>query len=482
MKTKEEIMKNVNAIGENAELIKPSWEYMKYLENPNLFNLITENEFNKKIVGEYDARKTIFLVTNMRNVENLNKATDNLIINAISGTGKDYITEAIFEIIHPKEKEELIRISPKVLAYTRNRAINPLATWKGIALRLEDVGNDVLNDDAFKVMSSANPNKINYSKIVNKGKIINIEIEGKPSIVLTIANANPREEQLRRFPICYLSEEIDQTKEILKRQGEYAKKGISIDYNPNLVEALRYLKRIKVKIPYAEKLVNLFCPENVIVRTHFPRFLDYIKSSCSLHQYQRKMDSEGYYIAEPQDYNIARIVLIKTTSNILMIPLSKLQRDILDVFEIRNLQKKSVDDLLDLKQIERLNISDKWLRTQLDFLTSKTFLIKDKERRYDEAGKIIPKPVFVYSYNPLQKLVIPEFKDIELPKSSSNATNKEITTNTSNTSNSEVKEVKEVKEWELEIEQNSDNIDFSTLGIEEILESNDEKNKNSSNT
>jgi len=446
MKTKKEIEKNLE---KGMELSKPDWLAMKYLGDKNLFNLITEKEIDKKVFGEIEARKTIFLVTCMRLVENLNKATDNLMINAISGTGKDCIAEAVFKIIPQEEKEELIRISPKVLAYTRNKAIDKEATWKKIALRLEDVGNSVLNDDGFKVMASASPNEINYSKIVNKSKIINIEIEGKPSIILTIANVNPKEETLRRFPIVYLNENRNQTKEILKRQGEYAKKGLSVEYNSSITRALTFLKRVKVKIPYADKLVNLFSPENVIVRTHFPRFLDYIKASCSLHQYQRKKDKEGYYIAQSEDYEIGRIALIKTTSNILMIPLSKLQKNILDVFEKQDIKNKSVDDVAQLKEIGKLNISDKWLRTQLDYLNSKTFLIKDKERRHDEAGKIIPKPVFVYSHNKMAKLEIPKFKDID--KNTSITTNKDITTITSNTTNSRVNEVNEVNERELDI-------------------------------
>lgn len=96
-------------------------DMLDILKRHDLFNEITEKEFDRKIVGEIEARKSIFLVANMRNVENLNKATDNLMVNAFSGTGKDHITEAIFEFLPDDEKEELIRTTPKVLAYTRNR-------------------------------------------------------------------------------------------------------------------------------------------------------------------------------------------------------------------------------------------------------------------------------------------------------------------------------------------------------------------------
>jgi len=338
-----------------------------------------------------------------------------------------------------------------------------LPTWKKTTLRLEDCTNEVLNDDSFKVFSSANPNKINKGKIVNKGKILEIEIEGKPSIIMTTAEASPKEEQLRRYPICPLDEGIHQTQEILKRQSEYAKTGKTSDYNNNIKECLKFLKRIKVKVPYADKLIKIFSPENVIVRTHFPRFIDYIKSSCSLYQYQRQKDIDGYYIAEKQDYDIARMMLKKTTSNILMIPLDKTKKAILSAFENDNLQKKSVDDLQDYDLIKKMNITPEWLRRQLDWLSAKTFLIKDKEKRYDEAGKIIPKPIYIYSFNKIQKLEIPEWE--ELDEVSSITMNTDFTSNTSISSNSGVSEVNEL------IEQKKDITPLDKLTDEQIKES-----------
>lgn len=317
-----------------------------------------------------------------------------------------------------------------------------LPTWKKVSLRLEDASNEVLNDDSFKVFSSANPNKINRGKVVNKGKIIEIEIEGKPSIIMTTAEASPKEEQLRRYPICPLDEGINQTKEILKRQSEYAQTGKTVDYDNTIRNALKMLKRIKVKVPYADKLIKIFSPENVIMRTHFPRFIDYIKSSCALYQYQRQQDTEGFFVAERQDYEIASMMLKKTTSNILMIPLDKTKRAILSVFEQKNLQRKSVDDLQDLDEIKKLNIDVEWLRRQLKWLSAKTFLVQDKERRIDESGRTIPKPVHVFSYNRLQSLEIPDWNGLD--QISSNSSDKDFTSNCSNSGNTGVNEVNEL--------------------------------------
>jgi hypothetical protein len=446
-KNQEEELKN-KLLQEHKEKISTDTEVLKLLKDKEILELFNK-EFDKKIVKEFETRKTLFLINNMCNVENLNKATDNIMLNAPSGVGKDYISEAIFDIFPEEEKEELIRTTPKVLAYTRNSLEDPKATWKKVRLRLEDAGNDVLNDDCFKVISSSNPNKKNKAKSVQKGKVIEIEIDGKPTITLTIATANPKEEILRRFPICDLDEGINQTKEILKRQSQFAVSGKTIDYDEKFTDALRLLKRVRVKVPFAEKLVEIFCPENVIVRTHFPRFLDYIKSSCSFHQYQRTQDEEGYFLAEKQDYDIARMMLIKTTSNIFMIPLTQLLQKIMKVFEDDELQRKSVDDLQEFEGIKKLNIDIEWLRKKLNWLVSKGFLSRDSEKRFKEDGRPIPKPIYVYSYNKLQRLEIPKWEEI-----SSFTQDYKNTTNSSNTTNTGVIVVNEVNEYQRDKKNN----------------------------
>lgn len=434
------------------------------LKNENLLDLFDE-EFNKKIVKEHDARKVIFLIQNMRNVENIGKGTDNLIVNAVSGTGKDHITEAIFEILPTEEKEELVKTTPKVLSYTRNRNVEPEATWKKTALRLEDVTNAVVNDEIFKVFLSANPNKVNYGKTVNRGKVIDIAIEGKPSIILTIANATVGDEQLRRLPNIFLDEGINQTQEILKRQAKFAVEGKSIDYDPYFTYSLRLLKRVNVKIPYAEKLVQIFqnSIQNVIVRTAFQRFLDYIKSSASFHQFNREVDSTGSVIANEQDYKYGVLCLKKTTSNIYMIPLSRLDETIYNLFKEKNLEDISFDEIYNLPEIQHLGKGDRWIRFRLDFLVSKNFLTRKTEHIQGSF-----KPINKYSYNKLEEFKIPTFTELTMLNSNSNTsinTNTSINSFTSNTNKNDVKkkkegvfEVFEVNETEL---HNTQNCNFS---------------------
>lgn len=402
-------------------------ECKQILEHPNLWEMIDE-EFNKKIEGEELARRSIFFTFNMRNVKNLNKASDNLMINDEGGVGKDHVVSAVFDIIPDSEKVKKVRISPKVLAYLHDDKNNPEG-WVKKCLYLEDVPNNVINDDAFKVMASAEPNGRTETSIVVNNSIKNINIVGKPSIVITVASTSPKWELLRRFPIHNLTSSVNQTKAILRKQAFFAERGVSIHYNSLIKKSLSYLKRVDVRIPFAINIASKFPHENTIVRTHFPRFLDMIKSCCALYQYQRKVDEEGYYLATAEDYELARSMLLATTSNQFMIPLTKLQRNILEKFSELEFKTWTFEELEKEMQVIA---EGRWLRNQLNILVKARLLTRGNERK---EGSI--KPVATYEFNPTHRVDIPKFEDLfdkNIEKTSSNNThNTNSSHNTNNT-------------------------------------------------
>jgi hypothetical protein len=301
----------------------------KYLKNPNLFNEITEIEFDKFIVGEIPTRKAIFLCSCGRLVENSQIASYNLLITSSAGAGKDYIVGNILRVIPKEEYIKRTRISPTAFTYWHNSKNDKNWTWNGKVFYTEDISEGVLNSDVFKVMCSSGSS----TTIVIDQEAIDIHIEGKPVIITTTANAVPSPELTRRFEFCNLDECENQTEDIMKRHSEYAQIGIIPDYNLDYTKAMTLLKRVKVKIPFAKRIYKSFPRKNIMMRTKYPRFLDFIKSSCAFHQYQRKTDEEGYLLAEEQDYEIARIVLKKLTSNKYLIPLTINQQKIIKFFE-----------------------------------------------------------------------------------------------------------------------------------------------------
>lgn len=316
-------------------------EVRAILEDPKLWSRITKTEFDKKIVGEHETRETIFLCACGRLVENSQESSFNLMVNSASGAGKDYVTSKVLEILPGNALEKRKTISPKVFSYWHNSKFEPDWTWDGKVCYLEDVPNSVLNADPMKLMASSGNG---ISTIVINNRAVDIVVRGKPVLMITTAASTPNPENLRRFNILNLDESKDQTKEIMKRQAEFAKRGLVPEYDNMIKRALGYLARVKVKVPFAERIYPHF-PDNIIIRTAYNRFLDYIKASAALYQFQRDPDEDGYLIATDEDYKRAKVALMKTTSNKTMIPLTKDQKRIIGIFETLERQPYRIADI-----------------------------------------------------------------------------------------------------------------------------------------
>ena len=307
---------------------EPPKEMLSLLKNKTIFDDITKKELDKKIVGELLARRLIFLCSCGRLVTNCQIASFNVLVNDETGLGKDYTTKNTLIIWGEKIMIYKSRISATALTYWHSAENEPNWTWNGKILYLEDIGEQVLNSDVFKVMCSSGSD----ATIVKEQEAIDIKINGKPVIITTTASAVPNPELVRRFIIAGLTESKNQTEMIMKRHSEFSERGDVPEYDNNITIALSFLKPKKVKIPYASRIFGKFPQSHPIMRTLYPRFLDFIKASACLHQYQRETDNEGFIIAEGQDYEIARECIETIKSNKYMIPLTINQKKILEIF------------------------------------------------------------------------------------------------------------------------------------------------------
>jgi hypothetical protein len=294
------------------------------LEDPELLNILVA-EVQKNVTGETSTIKTILICSSGRLVKNSKESSHNLIIHAESGAGKDHVVSKTLGIYPDGVVESRKTISPKTFTYWHNALVEPDWTWEGKIFYGEDVPNRVLNDEVFKIMASSGNRT---STIVIKNKAIDIKVNGKPVMIITTASADLSRENLRRFAVCPMDETQKQTRRIKKMLSEEARRGIS-DIEPDIYikTAMGKLQRIEVKIPYARKLERLL-PDNLIIRTAYGRFLDYIKASAALYQYQRKHKKAGVVSATWADYDIAREAILKTTSSRTMIPMSGIDKDI----------------------------------------------------------------------------------------------------------------------------------------------------------
>lgn len=241
--------------------------------------------------------------------------------------------------------------------------------------------------------------------IVIKQRAYDIAVRGKPIIITTTATATPNPELTRRFVILNLDSSEDQTKKVKRRHSEYAKEGIIPEYDEVYRLSMQFLKRVRVKIPFADLIDEYFPDKSIIMRTHYPRFLDYIKASTGFHQYQRE-EKDGFFISDGKDYDIARKCFLKLCSNKYMIPLTINQKKLLDIFE----------------KERGLKLSSSQFHAKFNFMSLKSVIFNlGILAKYGILKSAIEKDVYgrdleVYSlsesYNPSENLEIPTYEEL----------------------------------------------------------------------
>jgi len=377
-------------------------EYLEILRDPKLWERISA-ELSKTIVGEERAKKTIFLNANGRNVINCDKTSFNLLLDSESGAGKDYITRNVLKILPAKECIIRRAITPKTLRWMNKD--DESWTWDKKVLYIEDIPDSVLNDETFKTMCSSEEGTSSAVESTDKGiKITTIEVRGKPVIIITSASPNLIKEMIRRFGSLNLDESIDQTKAIIKRKLKNARTGKTERYNDMLRCAIGCLKRESVVIPWAGRLES-FIPDNLILRTSINRFLDFIKSACVLHQYQRERNDDGFLIAQKEDYEFAKPCFESIIST-KWLTLSQNEQRVLKVIGKLN------DD------ITGLSVPD--LEPHITFITTKSLykcvkklansgLLKCESQERESSKK----PVLVYKSMQIFNVNLPSWEDLE---------------------------------------------------------------------
>jgi len=300
-------------------------EKSKLLNAPNMFEVLTE-EVHKQVQGEDLPIKAILLHAGGMWVANAKKTSYNLLVNANSGAGKDHTTDNTLKIIPPCFLQKKSAISPKAFVYWHNHKAEPEWTWDGKVCYLQDTSNDIINSETFKVFCSEGSSVT----VVIDHKAVEMDIVGKPILILTTATVELENELLRRMTCINLDESVNQTKAIMEKQSKEAMTLEKEQYPAEKIWTdIMLLKRVNVKVPFAEKLMGVFPSDSIIARTHYRRMIDLIKASAAWHQSKRVWAAENTIEATWADYDMVRDVVMAITTNKQLIQLSKKQKEII---------------------------------------------------------------------------------------------------------------------------------------------------------
>jgi len=382
------------------------------LDDPKLFDRITLEELEKTIIGEEKARRAIFL--SLCSIWTIGAQVHTL-VNSESSAGKSYICSKIRDLFPQENYEWRTRTTPAAFTYWHNSKFEPEWSWDGKFVYLEDTSEAIINSDVFKVMCSEG----SKATVVIKQRAYDIEIKGKPAMLLTTANAFPTLEILNRFNLITLNETESQTQAVKERQAQYASIWDGEKEHPTR-DIFKLLQRVRVTISFASKLPKYF-PNEVRARRDFPRFLDLIKASASLHQMQRKTNEKGVVIAEAQDYEIAREAMEYISTGV---PLGLNRRQAMAWETCKNLYDTKLLDVADKSEKEKEDIGmigftarEAWIENPMVSEESWKKMLDAIARRglltlhlSEPEGK--GRPSILYSTNTNCEVSLPKFEDI----------------------------------------------------------------------
>lgn len=376
---------------------------MKYLDKPNLILLLMD-DIHKTVVREDDTILTLILNNGLRFVKYINPTSGNLLANADTRTGKDYIIKTVYKYVTPKARYlHRIRISPTTFTYWHVNEEN--WSWNYKQLHLEDVTNNILNCEVMKTMSSGDEN-INIATIVINQKAVDLEIYGRPLITCSIYNLDVSDEVMNRFAIIDMDESEGQTAAIKRYQAKVRKGEVNKTINYELQKEYFSLsnKPVDVVIPFADKLHNLL-PNITPMRSIMNRLYDYIASSAAIHQYQREKDSKGGVIATYDDYFLGRIAFMKTHSSSQGIPLSRRDKEVIEFVKVTPRTKKEI--------VDNTSATSYYCYDAMGGLQSlvKNRLLETREAHHEPSRKLVP----WFYYKKASRMFLPIFpKGIEV--------------------------------------------------------------------
>jgi hypothetical protein len=280
------------------------------LHSPKLMYYLIKEVQKEGIVGEEDSIIVLALKISLRLVKNASATSSNILVSDDTGGGKDFLTMGICKTMLVKEHTFFHRtaISPKVFNYWQPTDVETEeeTTWDGKILYLEDPEAELIKSQAFKVMASGGT----AITVVKDQQVFQKDIDGKPIIIITSMKTTIDIEGERRWDCIRLDLSPQLTRKVKERVALKAAGLINYTPDKELRSLIQNLRRKEVIVPFAQKMVAGLSDHSNI-RTQILKLIDYTMASAVLHQYERKKDEQGRIIAEPMDFEYARLAFIK---------------------------------------------------------------------------------------------------------------------------------------------------------------------------
>jgi len=382
----------------------------EYLEGDLLNELLEET--NKNIKKDKIPQKGIFLAIFTQTVEGTKPTSSNILLFDESGLGKDHIAKhtlkwfdaGLEEDAKKQFTDEIVKhrtkLTPNVMTYWKNKENAPGWTWDKKILYYEEAKTSTVTETVFNAYAAGH----NKATVTKDQEAEEIELNGKPVIILTSKHLKITDEMSRRYLIIPCLDTEDKITSvfynIIKDKEEHF-------YDIYKIKALiNLLNSNNIKVSLEElHLINIVdkLPKHRILMTHLSTFKDYIKSSCSIHRYTRNKNIKGEYIATKKDYENAEEVFNYCLDRNKWIGINKRQERLLNILSERKDEIFSYSEL-----VKPLNCVYNTIAKDAEYLSNYN-LVELSEKTVDDVHQAVKSVAYKES---TLRAKIPKYEDL----------------------------------------------------------------------
>ncbi|WP_428388489.1 hypothetical protein [Mucisphaera sp.] len=305
--------RRLQLLDETPQHIRLEAEQM--LASASLLDEVCDDVERLGVAGERELIQTLYLVGTSRVLER----PINAIVQGHSSGGKSHVIAHVTRLMPPEETILATSMTPQALTYMPQGSLCHQLIVAGERSRVENDDTAEATRALREMLSGGSLSKL----VTMKGQdgrlqTSRVEQEGPIAFVESTTLQDVFEEDANRCLLLSIDERSEQTRRVLMATA----KGGNVD--PRLLEAItakhhtaqRMLPRVRVTVPYARRLAELFPDNRVEARRAFPHLLGAIKACALLHHLQREQNG-GELIAAPEDYALVYRLLRKPLTRLI---------------------------------------------------------------------------------------------------------------------------------------------------------------------
>lgn len=368
-------------------------------KDPNLLNLIVKAVQSTGVVGESMSIAIETVIICGKLVINKRGYSTNIHPEDESGAGKDFVTAHVKDVVFKDDWIPFDAPSPTTITRGQRKILKSdkegNETWttedhtitQDSIIYIRDASESFLNSQDCKMLLEGD---VDISRTdPGTGRTTRFQWK-KPVVIITTADTTTDHQIIRRLPSLRMDSSKKQTNQIMESYLDTScniinRKTIDIQ---KIIDGFYSLKKVYVELKEVKDYIIEKGPKcnSIFMRSLYPRFIDYIKFHCALHQKQRKFVMNSIILAEKEDVDAGRKIFEYIYADVFgeISTLNSRQRKIRDIIraDSANDVYHTVNELNllpisagvsiqqtyeDLKQImiadRRVKITDEWPRT-----------------------------------------------------------------------------------------------------------------------